>query len=164
MPPITSLETNTNTNNNNNNNNNHDANMLRMIRPSSSTNDKNHHHKHQHQHQQHPSIGKKNHPHHHANNNTELKKQFTEFHNSKEFGKDTSSPYLGDESSVHRNNLFAMYGNHLMQQHQHTHQHTHDNNTITINPLNDGSYSHRKCANTPVIIAIIDIIDIIIYH
>ena len=37
---------------------------------------------------------------------TEIKKVFTEFHNSKEFGKDTSSPYLGDETSVHQNQIF----------------------------------------------------------
>lgn len=41
----------------------------------------------------------------------EIKKAFTEFHNSKHYGKDTTSPYLGDEPSVRANNYFAVrYG------------------------------------------------------
>lgn len=46
---------------------------------------------------------------HHQTPPTEIKKVFTEFHNSKAFGKDTSSPYLGDETSVHQNQIFALY-------------------------------------------------------
>eukprot|EP00563_Minutocellus_polymorphus_P015940 CAMPEP_0181055802 /NCGR_PEP_ID=MMETSP1070-20121207/19388_1 /TAXON_ID=265543 /ORGANISM="Minutocellus polymorphus, Strain NH13" /LENGTH=1215 /DNA_ID=CAMNT_0023135127 /DNA_START=194 /DNA_END=3841 /DNA_ORIENTATION=+ len=41
----------------------------------------------------------------------DIKKAFTEFHNSKHYGKDTTSPYLGDEPSVRANNYFAVrYG------------------------------------------------------
>jgi hypothetical protein len=36
----------------------------------------------------------------------ELKMAFTEFHNSAEVAKDTTSPFLGDESSVYKNNYF----------------------------------------------------------
>jgi hypothetical protein len=36
----------------------------------------------------------------------ELKMAFTEFHNSGEVAKDTTSPFLGDESSVYKNNYF----------------------------------------------------------
>jgi len=41
----------------------------------------------------------------------DIKKAFTEFHNSKHYGRDTTSPYLGDEPSVRANNYFAVrYG------------------------------------------------------
>lgn len=40
---------------------------------------------------------------------TEIKKAFTEFHNSPAFAKDSTSAYLGDDSSVSGNSHFAMY-------------------------------------------------------
>ena len=41
----------------------------------------------------------------------DIKKAFTEFHNSKHYGKDATSAYLGDEPSVRANNYFAVrYG------------------------------------------------------
>ena len=40
---------------------------------------------------------------------TEIKKAFTEFHNSPAFAKDSTSAYLGDDSSVSGNSHFALY-------------------------------------------------------
>jgi hypothetical protein len=38
---------------------------------------------------------------------TEIKKAFTEFHNSSKYAKDSTSAYLGDEPSVRENQLLA---------------------------------------------------------
>jgi hypothetical protein len=48
---------------------------------------------------------------------TEIKKAFTEFHNSSAFAKDSTSAYLGDETSVSGNTYFAMY-NQLVTKHK----------------------------------------------
>ena len=40
---------------------------------------------------------------------TDIKKAFTEFHNSSHFAQDSTSAYLGDEPSAHQNNFFAQY-------------------------------------------------------
>ena len=40
---------------------------------------------------------------------TEVRRSFTEFHSSNEYGKDSTSAYLGRNSSVHKNNLFLHF-------------------------------------------------------
>jgi hypothetical protein len=40
---------------------------------------------------------------------TEIKKAFTEFHNSPAFAKDSTSAFLGDDTSAYGNTHFAMY-------------------------------------------------------
>jgi hypothetical protein len=48
---------------------------------------------------------------------TEIKKAFTEFHNSATFSKDSTSAYLGDDTSATGNTYFAMY-NQMATQHK----------------------------------------------
>jgi hypothetical protein len=48
---------------------------------------------------------------------TETKKAFTEFHNSSTFSKDSTSAYLGDDTSATGNTYFAMY-NQMATQHK----------------------------------------------
>lgn len=44
-----------------------------------------------------------------ASASTEIKKAFTEFHNSASFARDSTSAYLGDDTSATGNTYFAMY-------------------------------------------------------